>query len=679
MIKLMYKNCVSLAIIVFTVFSAFAINPPSAVGDSANIILWLSPDSGVFNSAGTEASIGQDVAEWKDLSGNGFNFTNTFTARRPVLTTYASKRYLDFTPGDFFENAAIKDSINGLDAFSIFITIKSDVTNTDKGFMDSENPNGSDDKICLRYDKTGANTNRSNCLKTGMNGNTSANQVETQANTQTTSVQTLTLVWKDGEKLLVYVNGVINDSSSSNIAAPLAGISKIILGKGPKDSGGGLGGGSGWDGLIGQVLFYNKKFSADTIQQVASSISSIQSVTSGSWSNTATWDCTCIPLDTYDIIVNTGHTVTLTNNSGARNATIKNGGTLDLSSSNFTFSVSEHLNVQGSLIPRQGTISFNGATTSYSTGSYSMYNLSVNKPSSLMRVQSGSISISNELQVVAGSFQPNNRATLLSNASKTARIAESNGTILGEMTIERHISGTGSNIGYRHFSTPFSNSSLATFQYSASNNVGGVLTYGFTGSNIPSAGGYVSTYSYSEASAASNSNFGMGWVAATNSSNPIGFDNAQTFYSGGPNYTSYSISCTGTPNVGTKTISNLSYGGSAATAGWHLIGNPYASSIDWDMVTKVGTDAIAYVFEQSNGGYTASNLLPDNHVVSSYQGFFIHVTSATNSIQFDESDKSTLDVSFVRSQNKSNRLRISAYDKSNNKKAVVALDFNECY
>ncbi len=245
------------------------------------------------------------------------------------------------------------------------------------------------------------------------------------------------------------------------------------------------------------------------------------------------------------------------------------------------------------------------------------------------------------------------------------------------MTIERHISGTGSNVGYRHFSTPFSNSSLATFQYSASNNVGGVLTYGFTGSNIPSAGGYVSTYSYSEASAASNSNFGMGWVAATNSSNPIGFDNAQTFYSGGPNYTSYSISCTGTPNVGTKTISNLSYGGSAATAGWHLIGNPYASTIDWDMVTKVGTDAIAYVFEQSNGGYTASNLLPDNHVVSSYQGFFIHVTSATNSIQFDESDKSTLDVSFVRSQNKSNRLRISAYDKSNNKKAVVALDFNE--
>ncbi len=232
----MYKNCVSLATIVFTVFSAFAINPPSAVGDSANIILWLSPDSGVFNSAGTEASISQDVAEWKDLSGNGFNFTNTFTARRPVLTNYTSKRYLDFTPGDFFENAAIKDSINGLDAFSIFITIKSDVTNTDKGFMDSENPNGSDDKICLRYDKTGENTNRSNCLKTGMNVNPSANQVETQANTQTTSVQTLILVWKDGLKLLVYVNGVINDSSSSNIAVPLAGILKIILRKGPKDS-----------------------------------------------------------------------------------------------------------------------------------------------------------------------------------------------------------------------------------------------------------------------------------------------------------------------------------------------------------------------------------------------------------------------------------------------------------
>lgn len=656
----------------------YSIEPPAIVGDSSNIILWLHPDSGVYNSSNLEATVGQDVAQWRDISGNGFIFTNAYTNRRPVLTTHNSKRYLDFTSGDFFENTVIRDSINGLDEFSIFITIKSDQTNTDKGFMDSENPNGTDDKICLRYDSRGANTGRTNLLKTGMNGNTAANQVETQSNTQTTNVQTLTLVWKDGERLLVYINGVLNDSSSATLAAPLAGVNKIILGKGPKDTGGGLGGGSGWDGLIGQVIFYNKKYSADTIQQVASQISSIQSISSGLWNSPSTWDCNCTPLDTYDVVINNGHNITLNANSEARNITINSGGSLDLSSSNYSLTVNQHLNAQGSLNTRNANLIFSGSQTSYSTGTFNAHNLIISKSSgSLMRVQSGRISISNELQVNTGTFDANNKTTLLSQATGTARLAPVSGSITGSMTVQRYIPSTGSNLGYRHFSTPFSNSTLANFQYNSSSNSGGVVTYGFTGSNYPSAGGYVSTYGFVEANAVSGNDFNAGWNGVTSATQAIGYNNAYTFYSGGSNYPSYSISVTGTPNTGTRTISNLSYTGSGVLSGWHMIGNPYASTIDWGAVSKTGVDAIAYVFEPSQGGYIASNLLPDNNLISSYQGFFIHVNNSTNSIQFEESDKSSQDAPYVRSQQKANRLRISAHNLSNGVRSIAALDFNE--
>ncbi len=668
---------IALAALLFSI-KAFSINPPAAVGSSANIILWLHPDSAVYNSSGTLATIGQDVAEWKDISGNGFDFSNTFSNRRPVLTTHNSKRFLDFTPGDFLENTAIKDSINGLDEFSIFITVKSDIINTDKGFMDSENPNNTDDKICLRYDRSGANTGRNNCLKAGMNGNSAANQVETQANTQSTNVQTLTLVWEDGEKLLVYINGVLNDSSSATIAAPLAGVSKIILGKGPKDNGGGLGGSSGWDGLIGEVVFYNKKFSSDTIQQVASQISSIKSVKSGNWNDPTIWDCNCVPLDTYNITINTGHTVTLANNVGARNLNVSAGGSLDLSASNFTLSVSQHLNMTGSLIERSGGIAFIGNQNSYATGNFRVHDLTVNKNSGFMEVQSGRLTIENELTVTSGTFRPNNRTTLTSTATNTARIAEVTGNILGSMTIQRYIDGLTNHIGYRHISTPFSNSTIATVQYNATTNPGGILTYGFAGTNYPTAGnGYLSTYAFNEATAAANNDFQMGWTGATSSANNLGYDNALAFYSGGSQFPTYTINATGQPNVGNKTISNLTYGGAQLSAGWHLIGNPYASSLNWGTVTKNGVDATAYIFQETAGGYIASSLLALPNIISSYQGFFIHVNNAANSIQFKESDKASADVSFIRSQTPINRLKISAHNLTSGKKSIVALDFNE--
>ena len=663
----------------FQCLSLLAIKPPGAIGDSSNIILWLHPDSGVFNSSGSIATIGQDVAEWRDLSGNGFVFTNAYSTRRPVYDTLDNQNYLNFTSGDFFENTAIKDSINGLTEFSMFFTIKSDVIGTDQGFLDSEDPNNTDDKICLRYDKKNANIN--NCINAGLSGNTANNQVQSKAYTQTTNVQVIAITWKSGERLKMYIDGILNDSSSNTISTALSGVSKIIIGKGPKDNNGGLGGGSGWDGLIGQIVFYNKLYSSDTIQIVTSEISAVKSIQTGMWSDTATWDCSCVPKAGYDITVSTGHTVTLDSSVYTKNLTIQSGGTLDLSSFNYDVDISGHLNVSGSLTQRQSTLSFSGTEASLITGTFTAFRMDIDKTAVSVQVQSGGLSIEKSLNINSGIFDSNGLTTLLSSSTSSANLGEVNGSLINNMRIQCTIDGMASLVGYRQLSSPIQNSTINDFQYDSTSHVGGIFTYGFTGSNLPGWWGYKSTYSFNEDSAVSNSDFNSGWIPASSSTNSISYSSALTFYGGGTNYPTYNIEVVGVPNTGDQVINNMSYSSTNGNigGGWHLIGNPYASSLDWSKVasTATGINSVGYIWSNVNSQYVATNLLTNQNIVPAFEGFFIQVNSATNNITFHESDKDTSSTTYVRAQKEQPRLRLGLTNKMNGKYSPAAIDFIE--
>jgi hypothetical protein len=235
----------------------------------SDMILWLCPDSAVFNASNNPASIGEDVHEWHDISGNGWIFENTRNSRRPVLDTNDGNTYLDFNPGDFLSNVPIRDSLNGLNEFSIFIVLKSNITNTDNGVLFYRfPPNGNDEGLCLRYDAAGANTGRPNVIKSGLLGNNGGNQIETTANTQTTNRQTLTIKWSSGGRLYSYIDGLPNDSSNNNVTGPLNSITEILIGKGAKDNGGSR----GWNGYIGTIIFYKNQYSSDTIRDISTAL-----------------------------------------------------------------------------------------------------------------------------------------------------------------------------------------------------------------------------------------------------------------------------------------------------------------------------------------------------------------------------------------------------------------------
>ncbi|MBL4862014.1 MAG: hypothetical protein JKY09_03220, partial [Crocinitomicaceae bacterium] len=53
------------------------------------------------------------------------------------------------------------------------------------------------------------------------------------------------------------------------------------------------------------------------------------SVNSGDWSNTATWDCGCVPSASEDAVIASGHNVSLTSNTTINNLTIDSGGLIN--------------------------------------------------------------------------------------------------------------------------------------------------------------------------------------------------------------------------------------------------------------------------------------------------------------------------------------------------------------
>ena len=110
------------------------------------------------------------------------------------------------------------------------------------------------------------------------------------------------------------------------------------------------------------------------------------------------------------------------------------------------------------------------------------------------------------------------------------------------------------------------------------------------------------------------------------------------------------ITFQGKPATGNYDVSNLSYtqndpddDGDAVPDlydGWHLLGNPYPSYIDWDKIRDdqiSGVDDGIYVWDDGQyAGYKNGVSVMSGHLsnlIPPMQGFFVHVNNATNSIQ----------------------------------------------
>jgi len=220
-----------------------------AANASANLILHWPFNDGAGTTAG-------------DASGNGRNGTlegdPKWVAGKvggALSFSGGGERVVDDDAGDY---------LNGLNAVTVAIWIKSNEINSDSGFIIGEEPDGGDNLLEIRYDAAGATGGGTNLLKMAVVAPNDEQQLESSSNVQTTEWQHVTMVWARNEQLKCYIDGELDTPVANGAARDVstADITMLIVGQGGKDAGG------GWKGLIDDVRIYDEVLSAERIQGV---------------------------------------------------------------------------------------------------------------------------------------------------------------------------------------------------------------------------------------------------------------------------------------------------------------------------------------------------------------------------------------------------------------------------
>lgn len=326
----------------------------------------------------------------------------------------------------------------------------------------------------------------------------------------------------------------------------------------------------------------------------------------------------------------------------------------------------------GTLVDSAGTIQFSGdkdTTFSYLGGSRStsVYNFSVNKGNFGAAIRS-SLAVQNVLGVYKGILYPNDNLTLRSDKDLTARVdvIPAGANIIGDATVERYFP---KRRAWRLVTSPLSatESIFETWQ-----NKGvyeqGINTF-VTGPNPSGAGG-----NGLDASPQNNASMKT-WNVATQALEPVlntyvklsqgnsgQADNTGYFlFVRGdrdvnnfniPNSTNTTLQSRGQLQVGSQNFPASNTGG-----GYTLIGNPFASPVDFNNVVRNNLVKRFYVWDPSlnmlggyvmlddldnDGNYTKSiNASSQTKHLQSSQAFFVETqTNGAASISFPEPCKS---------------------------------------
>lgn len=346
----------------------------------------------------------------------------------------------------------------------------------------------------------------------------------------------------------------------------------------------------------------------------------------------------------------------LVGNSASGGITLINGSVLNLNGNDLTFLTGGGANLS---LGTSGSIS-GGATTNLTFargGSSTLGTLRMTSGANMVRSltlnHSGSsnttltlgnaIEVTDEVTLTAGSLVSNGNLTLKStSAASTARInGGTNASITGNVNFERFLpwAGAGNN-GFR-----FATHSLRTAP---------VIN---TISGLPVATNTLILFNETNNSYEGISNRAGTWPLAagygvwTNAANTL-------TYTGEPQLNS----------VGPISLPR-------ANAGWHYLGNPFPSVLDWEAVTRTQVDNAIYIWEKDNtgegngvwgsyvNGTTANN---GSQYVAPGQGFAVRSQVGSPEITFPAAARSTAaNPAYYRLSNQADILRVRVTKASN--------------
>jgi|SRR6476661_1093453 len=374
------------------------------------------------------------------------------------------------------------------------------------------------------------------------------------------------------------------------------------------------------------------------------------------WFTPANWD-NGVPTLSTDVVIQAGrprNPVILSGAAQGRTLTlvastslILNGGTLELTG--------DFVN-NGAYNSGGGTIILSGSTVQHIGGTRQtrIVNLTVG-PAGASLVGDTEV---RRMLILNGNLTTNGQPFLLSTDFNggtflTATVVNNGGVVVGNARVQRFIFGNNAGLGYRHYSSPVSGSTVADLAAGTFTPVVNPLfnTQGPSVTPFPTVFGYDQSRLASPGIPAA-SLFDRGWYSPAALTDPLVVGQGYAV-----NITRLPVvDFVGTLNTGPITLNlarNTTPAVSAAIAagsGLHLIGNPYPASIDWSLVDatqRPGLDAAMYVFESSGqytGAYrTYANGIGSSPLISTAQGFFVSVSDgqSSGSLTFEDADRVT--------------------------------------
>ncbi|TRO66514.1 T9SS type A sorting domain-containing protein [Christiangramia sabulilitoris] len=352
------------------------------------------------------------------------------------------------------------------------------------------------------------------------------------------------------------------------------------------------------------------------------------------WNNSANWSCDRLPgLDTDVLIpenLSSGNypVVNPGANALANDLEVQNSASLEINSN--WLRITGNLSNQGVLDTENGSISFEGTNTQIipvaAFQNNRVLNLRINNPAGVS--SEALIEVTGTLNPENGVFQTGDKLTLISDATQTALISgNGNGEVLGLVNMQRFLDKA---FGYKYFSSPFKNSTVGDF-----------IPYIVLEDAVS---GFPHFYRYEENRTVSidgSPQDATGWLAYTETGNSLNISEGYAL-NFGSSFNEKTIELTGEVNNGLITARLLENNHGEYTKGFHLVGNPYPSPIDWNSAegwTRTNIDDGIYFFnasdtDQYSGTYTAyvNNISTGSgetqNIIPSMQGYFIKVSDS---------------------------------------------------
>jgi hypothetical protein len=207
----------------------------------------------------------------RDSSGNGHDGD---LVGPPQWSAGQAGGALLFGNGSHVLDDDAEDYLNGLEALTIALWVKSNVTDTDQGILLAKDPSDQDNTIGIRYDAAGVTFGGSNVLKVAVTTDAGEQQVESSSNQQTMEWQHICITWETDGLLRLYLDGMEDapsGRSNANNTGPVSTCEKLIIGRGGKD----IVNSAGWDGLIDEVRIYGRALSAEEVMGLAGRTQSV--------------------------------------------------------------------------------------------------------------------------------------------------------------------------------------------------------------------------------------------------------------------------------------------------------------------------------------------------------------------------------------------------------------------